>query len=86
MEPAESKSSRHFWFSIFKSMFRLGGAYGLWFVGGTMGEPVLQTVGVFFGIAEILGILEELQGVDALVIRVKMNYYKGVEYAERNNR
>ena len=41
-------------------MFRLGGAYGLWVVGGTMGEPVIQVVGVFFGIAELLGIAEEL--------------------------
>jgi hypothetical protein len=60
MQPAESKSSSHFWFSIFKSIFRLGGCYGLWLVGGSMGEPVIQAVGVFFGIAEILGIAEEL--------------------------
>ena len=60
MEPKESKSSRHFWFSIFKSMLRLGGCYGLWLVGGSMGEPIIQTVGVFFGVAEILGILEEI--------------------------
>ena len=60
MEPAESKSKKHFYISLVKSIFRLGGAYGLWFVGGTMGEPAIQTVGVFFGIAEILGILEEL--------------------------
>jgi len=25
-----------------------------------MGEPLIQAVGVFFGIAEVLGILEEL--------------------------
>ena len=60
MEPAESKSSRHFWFSIFKSMLRLGGCYGLWLVGGSMGEPIIQTVRAFFEMAEILGILEEL--------------------------
>jgi len=60
MEPAESKSKKHFYISLVKSIFRLGGAYGLWLVGGTMGEPVIQAVGVFFGIAEILGILEEL--------------------------
>ena len=60
MQPAESKSSRHFWFSIFKSILRLGACYGLWLVGGDMGEPVLQAVGVFLGLAEILGILEEL--------------------------
>jgi hypothetical protein len=41
-------------------MFRLGGCYGLWLVGSNMGEPIIQTVGVFFGIAEVLGIAEEL--------------------------
>ena len=60
MEPAESNSKTHFYISLVKSMFRLGGAYGLWVVGGTMGEPVIQAVGVFFGIAELLGIAEEL--------------------------
>ena len=60
MEPAESNSKKHFYISIVKSIFRLGGAYGLWLVGGTMGEPVIQAVGVFFGIAEVLGIAEEL--------------------------
>ena len=29
---------------------------------------------------------EGFQVVDGMLIRVKMNYYKGVEYAERNNR
>ena len=60
MEPRESNSKKHFYISIVKSIFRLGGAYGLWLVGGTMGEPVIQAVGVFFGIAEVLGIAEEL--------------------------
>ena len=60
MQPAESKSKKHFYISLVKSIFRLGGAYGLWLVGGTMGEPVIQAVGVFFGIAELLGIAEEL--------------------------
>jgi hypothetical protein len=60
VEPKESNSKKHFWLSIFKSIFRLGGCYGLWLVGGSMGEPVIQAVGVFFGIAEILGIAEEL--------------------------
>ena len=39
---------------------RLGGCYGLWMVGSQMGEPLIQAVGVFFGIAEVLGIAEEL--------------------------
>ena len=60
MEPAESKSSRHFWFSIFKSMFRLGACYGLWIYGTDAGEPVLQATAVFFALAEVLGILEEI--------------------------
>tara|TARA_B100000965_G_scaffold352599_1_gene327896 strand:- start:717 stop:917 length:201 start_codon:yes stop_codon:yes gene_type:complete len=60
MEPVASTSKRHFWFSIFKSILRLGACYGLWIVGEDMGEPVLQAVGVFLGLAEILGILEEL--------------------------
>ena len=60
MQEQASSTKRHFWFSIFKSMLRLGGCYGLWLVGGSMGEPIIQTVGVFFGIAEILGILEEI--------------------------
>ena len=56
MEPKESKSNRHFTFSIFKSILRFGACYGLWMTGDTM----LMTVGVFLGLAEILGILEEL--------------------------
>ena len=60
MEPVASKSKKHFILSIIKSIFRIGGCYGLWMVGTQMGEPVLQATAVFFGIAEILGILEEL--------------------------
>ena len=56
MQPKESKSNRHFMFSIMKSLFRLGACYGLWITG----DMVLQAVGVFFAIAEILGIAEEL--------------------------
>ena len=60
MEPVASKSKKHFWVSIFKSIFRLGACYGLWIVGSDMGEPVLQTTAIFFGVAEVLGIVEEL--------------------------
>ena len=56
MEPVASTSKKHFWISIFKSMFRLGACYGLWLTGDVM----LQAVGIFFAIAEVLGILEEL--------------------------
>ena len=60
MEPKASSSKKHFWVSIFKSMFRLGACYGLWLVGTDMADPVLQTTAVFLGIAEVLGIAEEL--------------------------
>ena len=60
MEPVASRSKKHFWISMFKSMFRLGACYGLWIVGTEMGEPVLQATAVFLGIAEVLGIAEEL--------------------------
>jgi hypothetical protein len=46
----------HFYVSIMKSLLRLGACYGLWMTGDTM----LMVVGVLFGIAEILGIVEEL--------------------------
>ena len=60
MEPVASKSKKHFWFSIFKSMFRFGACYGLWIFGAEAGEPVIQASAVFLGLAEVLGILEEL--------------------------
>mgnify|MGYP001162658755 FL=1 len=60
MEPVASKSKKHFWVSIFKSILRLGACYGLWIVGSDMGDPVLQVTAIFFGLAEILGIVEEL--------------------------
>ena len=56
MQPKESKSNRHFYFSIMKSILIFGACYGLWMTGDTM----LMTVGVFFGLAEVLGIAEEL--------------------------
>ena len=56
MQPKESKSNRHFTFSIFKSIFRFGACYGLWITG----DVLLQAVGVLFGLAEVLGIAEEL--------------------------
>ena len=54
-------------FSIMKSILRFGACYGLWITG----DQMLMTVGVFFGLAEVFGIAEELE-VDALVIRVKI--------------
>ena len=46
----------HFYVSIMKSLLRLGACYGLWMTGDSM----LMVVGVLFGIAEVLGIVEEL--------------------------
>tara|TARA_A100001011_G_C14271049_1_gene827004 strand:+ start:1754 stop:1936 length:183 start_codon:yes stop_codon:yes gene_type:complete len=60
MEPVESKSKKHFIISIFKSLFRLGACYGIWMWGTGAGEPVMQAVGILLGIAEILGIAEEV--------------------------
>ena len=56
MEPKESRSNRHFTFSIFKRLLRFGACYGLWITG----DLTLQVVGVLFGLAEVLGIAEEL--------------------------
>jgi hypothetical protein len=53
MELKESNSKKHFYISIVKSGFRLGACYSLFF-GNFVGAAVL------FGIAEILGIVEEL--------------------------
>jgi len=60
MEPVESKSKKHFILSIIKSLFRLGACYGIWMWGASAGEPVMQAVGILLGIAEILGIAEEV--------------------------
>ena len=56
MQPKESTSDRHFVFSIMKSMLRFGACYGLWITG----DQMLMTVGVLLGLAEVLGIAEEL--------------------------
>ena len=57
MEPKESNSKKHFYISLIKSIFRLGASYGLWLTGDMM----LMTVGVFLAIAEVLGIVEDLE-------------------------
>lgn len=46
----------HFYVSIAKSLLRLGASYGLWYTG----ESLLMLVGVLLGLAEVLGIVEEL--------------------------
>jgi hypothetical protein len=60
MEPVASGSKKHFYTSIFQSIFRLGACYGLWVYGTDVGSQVLQVTAVFLGIAEVLGIAEEL--------------------------
>ena len=56
MQPKESKSDRHFMFSMIKSILRFGACYGLWITG----DMTLQVVGILLGLAEVLGVAEEL--------------------------
>jgi hypothetical protein len=56
----QEPSKQNFYIPIFKTMFRLGACYGLWIWGADAGEPVIQAVGVFFGIAEVIGIAEKI--------------------------
>lgn len=53
MQPKESKTNYHFYFSITKSLIRILASMQLCF-----GNFILS--GIMFGIAEILGIAEEL--------------------------
>ena len=53
MQQKESKSSKHFYFSMVKSAFRIGAGVLLIFSGDLIGT------GIFLIIAEILGIIEE---------------------------
>lgn len=53
MEPKESKSNRHFYISIVKSVLRIGAGISL-----ILGN--LEVSGILFVIAEIGGILEEV--------------------------
>ena len=46
----------HFYVSMVKSILRLGASYALYMTG----DLLLMVVGIFFGLAEILGIIEEL--------------------------
>jgi hypothetical protein len=53
MQPKESKSNSHFWISIVKSIIRIGACYSLFILN-------FQITAILFGIAEVLGILEEI--------------------------
>ena len=53
MELKESKSSKHFWISLFKSVLRLTAC---WFLFNQM----FGNTAVLLGLAEVLGIAEEI--------------------------
>jgi hypothetical protein len=53
---SKDPSKGHFYVSIVKSLLRLGACYGLYMTG----DALLIVVGILFGLAEILGIVEEL--------------------------
>ena len=53
MQLKESKTSRHFWVSLFKSVLRIGACYFLF-------NEQFGNSALLLGLAEILGIIEEL--------------------------
>lgn len=53
MQPKESNSKSHFYISIFKSILRLGACYFLF-------NEEFGNSAIVFGLAELLGIIEEL--------------------------
>jgi|LakMenE01Jun11ns_1017448.scaffolds.fasta_scaffold6102410_1 hypothetical protein len=53
MELKESNSKKHFYISLFKSVLRLGACYFLF-------NEQFGNAAITFGLAEILGIIEEL--------------------------
>ncbi len=53
MELKESKSSKHFWISLFKSVLRIGACYFLF-------NEQFGNAAIVFGLAEVLGIAEEI--------------------------
>jgi hypothetical protein len=52
MQPKESKSSRHFWFSMIKSFLRI---IGCW----VLAYHDLGGAAILLGLAEVLGVVEE---------------------------
>lgn len=53
MEPKESKSNSHFWISLFKSGIRFGACFCLF-------DGHLAPSAILFGLAEVLGVAEEI--------------------------
>ena len=56
VEPKESKTNRHFYYSIAKSIVRFVG-YGVMVVSGI---EMVKLAGLLLGLAEVLGIMEEI--------------------------
>ena len=56
VEPKESKTNRHFYYSIAKSLVRFVG-YGVMVVSGI---GMVQLAGLLLGLAEVLGVMEEI--------------------------
>jgi hypothetical protein len=53
MQQKESKTSTHFWISLFKSVLRIGACYFLF-------HEQFGNTAIFLGLAEVLGIAEEI--------------------------
>lgn len=53
MQEKESKTNSHFWISIVKSGIRFGACFSLF-------QGRLEVAAVLFGLAEVLGIAEEI--------------------------
>lgn len=53
MQPKESKSKSHFYVSVFKSVIRIGACYFLF-------NEQFGNTAILLGLAEVLGIVEEL--------------------------
>ena len=53
IQPKESNSKNHFYISVVKSGFRFGACIALW-------DYSLGSAAILFGLAEILGIAEEI--------------------------
>jgi hypothetical protein len=53
MQPKESKSNSHFWISIVKSGFRITACFFLFY-------SQLELSAILLGLAEVLGIAEEI--------------------------
>ncbi len=53
IQPKESNSKSHFYISLFKSVLRLGACYFLF-------NEQFGNAAIIFGLAELLGIVEEL--------------------------